>query len=90
MDEIRFGQIRAARRALDLKERVVAGILKMTPEDLREEERVDSVIPSAHAELARQLIQLAERVRKSPGPRVKGQTRRGVLLPFERPQLSRL
>ena len=85
MDKIRFGQIRAARRVLDLKERVVAGILQMPHDELREGERLDSVIPSAHAELARQLIRLAERVRKSPGPRVIGQTRRGVLLPFERP-----
>ena len=86
MDKIRFGQIRAARRVLDLKERVVAGILQMPHDELRKGERLDSVIPSAHAELARQLIRLAERVRKSPGPRVIGQTRRGVLLPFERPQ----
>ena len=85
MDKIRFGQIRTARRVLDLKERVVAGILQIPHEELRKGERLDSVIPAAHAELARQLILLAERVRKSPGPRVIGQTRRGALLPFERP-----
>ncbi len=58
----------------------------MPHDELRKGERLDSVIPSAHAELARQLIRLAERVRKSPGPRVIGQTRRGALLPFERPR----
>ena len=58
----------------------------MPPQDLRRGERLDSVIPSAHAELAGQLIGLAERVRRSSGPRVVGHTRRSVLLPFERPR----
>jgi hypothetical protein len=58
----------------------------MPHDELRKGERLDSVIPSAHANLARQLIRLAERVRKSPGPRVIGQTCRGALLPFERPR----
>jgi hypothetical protein len=58
----------------------------MPHDQFRKGERLDSVIPSAHAELARQIIGLAERVRESPGPRVVGQTRRGVLLPFERPR----
>jgi hypothetical protein len=86
MRAIRFGQMRAARRVLDLKERVVAGILQMPHAELRKGERLDSVIPSPHAELARQLIRLAERVTKSPGPRIVGQTPRGVSLPFERPR----
>jgi transcription elongation factor Elf1 len=85
-DEIRFGQIRAARRELDLKERVVAGILNIPPEDLRKGEYLDSVIPSVHADLARQIIGFAERVQHSPGPRVKGHSRRSVLLRFERPR----
>lgn len=85
-DEIRFSQIRAARRTLDLKERVVAGMLKIPTEDLRKGERLDAVIPSARAHLARQIIGFAEHVQKSSSPRVKRQTRRGVLLPFDRPQ----
>ena len=86
MNKIRFGQIRAARRVLDLKGRVVAGILQMPHFELRKGERFDSVIPSAHTKLAREFIELAERVRKSPGPRVNRKSRLRAVLPFERPE----
>lgn len=86
MDKIRFGQIRAARRVLDLKGRVVAAILQIPHDELRKGERFDLVIPPAYAKLARQVIRLAEGVRRSPGPRVNRKSRLEARLPFERPR----
>ena len=86
MGAIRFGQIHAARRVLDVKGRVAAGILQIPHAELLKGERLDSVVPPTHAKSARQFIEWAARVRKSPGPRVNRKSRRGARLPFDRPR----
>src|ERR1700687_1894321 len=86
MRAIRFSQIHAARRVLDLKVRVAAGILQMPHAELIKGERLDSVVPPTRAKSARQFIEWAERVSKSPGPRVNRKSGRGARLPFDRPR----
>jgi hypothetical protein len=88
VDEIRFSDVRAARRVLDMKGRVAAGILGMSYNELRKGERADSPVPAQCAKSAEGILQLAERVRRSPGPgrREAANPRLRVLLPFKRPR----
>lgn len=86
-EALRFSQIRNARRVLDMKGRIAAGIIGMPYDQLRKAERADGVVPHGYLKSAQVLIRLAERGAQGLATeRVAGKPRFAAVLPFERPR----
>ena len=85
MGSLRFSQLRNARRVLDMKGRIAAGIVGMPYHQLRKGERLDAVVPAQYVKSARGVIDLADLVRKSPETHGAIGHRR-LALPFRRPR----
>jgi len=60
VEELRFSKIRMARRVLDMKGRVAAGIMGMSPRELSRGERIDAVVPRQYEKGARMLLNFSE------------------------------
>jgi hypothetical protein len=86
MEKLTFGQVRAARRVLEMKRTVAACLLGMPYRQLSKGEAVNSAVPSSNVQSARELIALAQRVRGRPAG--LGPVGRPSRLPFERPRCT--
>ncbi len=84
MKGVTFGQVRAARRVLNMKRTVAASLLGMSYQQLSKGEAVNSAVPSSNVQSAGELIALAQRVRRRPAG--LGNVGRPSRLPFERPR----
>ena len=83
--ELRFSKIRMARRVLDMKGRVAAGIMGMSPRELSRGERIDAVVPRQYEKGARMLLSFSERIRGNAESGSAGQSRGlRAMLPFRR------
>jgi rubredoxin len=86
MKGVTFGKVCAARRVLNMKRTVAASLLGMSYQQLSKGEAVNSAVPSSNVQSARELIALAQRVRRRPAGLVTGS--RPSRLPFERPRCT--